>query len=285
MSGGLDSLTLLMRDLRRGPRLLTRDEERALFKRYQAGDVEAKQHLIEANVRLCVSIAKRYRGRGLDLGDLVGHGLEGLVLAIELFDLDRGTRLSTYATLHIRAAVQRAVANTARTVRLPAHVERQRYKLDKAEQRLLAATGKASDTDVITAAGVDLTPEDLSLVRRAARPPASLEVPTGEDGDGAPLLNFQTNENVLAGANPPADPAYDALANVEVQALREALDQVSYRQRRVIVMRHGLFGEREHTLDEVAKAFGGLQREQIRQIQLRAERNLAELPEAAALAA
>ena len=272
----MDSLELFLSDVRRGPRLLTREEEVALAKRIERGDLAAKERMINSNLRLCVANARRWRGQGLDLLDLIQEATIGLVRAVERFDWRRGFRFSTFATPHIRAALQKAVVTTGRTVRLPPHVEQQRRRLEKAQELLWASTGKAAAADMIAAAGVDLTPDDVALIRRAAAAVTSLDAAIRDEDDAPALIDLQTNHDAV-------DPAHEAVENVEVQALRAALDQLSYRPRRVIVMRRGL-GERARTLDEIAAIFG-VQREQIRLMQLRAEKRLAELAEAEGLAA
>src|SRR5215218_7995800 len=178
----MDSLQLLLREAGRYP-LLKPSEEIELAKRIEKGDLAAKDRMINSNARLVVANARRYQGQGLTLGDLIQEGTLGLIRAAEKFDWRKGFRFSTYATWHIRASLQRALVNTARPIRLPSHAEQQLRKLDLVEERLLAATGEASDADVLAASGLDLTLDDVARLRHTARPVASLDAPVSDDLD------------------------------------------------------------------------------------------------------
>ena len=269
----LDSLQLLLDGIAK-TRLLTAEEEVHLAKRIERGDLAAKDRMIEANMRLVVSIAKRYRNQGLPFLDLIQEGSIGLVRAVEKFDYRKGFKFSTYATWWIRQAISRAIADKSRTIRIPIHINAVLQKLDGA-QRKLEANGDRDPTveEIAAFAGVD--PEEADVIMRAAQPLVSLDKPVGEDGDAAELGHLIPDDSAIS----PFDAAMD---NMTKHALQEALENLSYRERRIVELRYGLDGESPRTLDQVGKVFN-LTRERTRQIEEHAIRKLASLAEAQAL--
>jgi RNA polymerase primary sigma factor len=269
----LDSLQLLLDGIAK-TRLLTAEEEIELAKRIERGDLAAKNRMIEANLRLVVSIAKRYRNQGLPFLDLIQEGSIGLVRAVEKFDYRRGFKFSTYATWWIRQAISRAIADKARTIRIPIHIDNVLKKLDGA-QRKLEATGDRDPTveEIAALAGVD--PDEADLIMRASQAPVSLDKPVGDDTDAAQLGDLIPD----AGADSPFDVAAESMMH---RGLREALENLSYRERRIVELRWGIGGEQPRTLDDVARIFG-VTRERTRQIEEGAIRKLASLSEAQAL--
>jgi RNA polymerase primary sigma factor len=269
----LDPLQQFLDGIAKTP-LLTAAEEVALAKRIERGDLAAKEHMIQANLRLVVSIAKRYRNQGLPFLDLIQEGSIGLVRAVEKFDHRKGFKFSTYATWWIRQAISRAIADKARTIRIPIHVDNVLKKLDGA-QRKLEATGDRDPTveEIAAAAGVD--PDEADVLMRAAQPMVSLDKPMGDDGDSGAFAEIIPDED----APSPFDVAAESLLH---ERLNDALENLSYRERRIIELRWGLGGEQPRNLDEVARLFH-LTRERTRQIEEGAIRKLGSLAEAQAL--
>jgi RNA polymerase primary sigma factor len=266
----LDSLQLLLDGIAK-TRLLTAQEEIELAKRIERGDLAAKDRMIEANMRLVVSIAKRYRNQGLPFLDLIQEGAIGLVRAVEKFDHRKGFKFSTYATWWIRQAISRAIADKARTIRIPIHINAVLQKLDGAQRKLEAGGDRDATVEEIAAyAGVD--PEEADVILRAAQSPVSLEKPIGDDGDAAELGHLIPD----SGAVSPFDAAAE---NMTRDRLREALENLSYRERRIVELRYGLDGESPRTLDQAGRVFG-LTRERTRQIEEGAIHKLSSLAEA-----
>jgi RNA polymerase primary sigma factor len=265
----LDSLRLYLRSIGRVP-LLSAVEEVALAKRIERGDVAAKQHMVEANLRLVVSIAKGYVGRGLTLLDLIQEGSLGLIRAVEKFDYRRGYKFSTYATWWIRQAVTRSLADKGRTIRIPVHMVERLNKLLHAERRLIQQLGR-EPTPAELAGELECTVREVRDVMRITQQPISLEKPVGEEDDSA-LADFV--EDVSAAS--PFEIASEALRRENVMRVLAALPR---REREVIEMRYGIVGGRSRTLEEVGRAFN-ITRERVRQIENRTLKKLQTLPEA-----
>jgi RNA polymerase primary sigma factor len=265
----LDSLRLYLRSIGRVP-LLSGDEEVALAKRIERGDIEAKQHMVEANLRLVVSIAKGYVGRGLTLLDLIQEGSLGLIRAVEKFDYRRGYKFSTYATWWIRQAVTRSLADKARTIRIPVHVVERVNKLINAERHLIQQLGR-DPSDAEIAAELGWAEREVRDVLRVAQPPVSLEKPMGEQDDAA-LADFIEDVS----AESPFEIASEALRRENIARVLASLPQ---REREVIEMRYGILGGRARTLEEVGQTFN-ITRERVRQIENRTLKKLQALPDA-----
>ncbi len=265
----LDSLRLYLRSIGRVP-LLSAEEEVALAKRIERGDMAAKQHMVEANLRLVVSIAKGYVGRGLTLLDLIQEGSLGLIRAVEKFDYRRGYKFSTYATWWIRQAVTRSLADKGRTIRIPVHMVERLNKLLHAERRLIQQLGREpSPTEL--ADELECTVREVRDVMRITQQPVSLEKPVGEEDDSA-LADFV--EDVSAAS--PFEIASEAMRRENVMRVLAALPR---REREVIEMRYGIVGGRSRTLEEVGRAFN-ITRERVRQIENRTLKKLQTLPDA-----
>jgi RNA polymerase primary sigma factor len=265
----LDSLRLYLRSIGRVP-LLSADEEVALAKRIERGDVAAKQHMVEANLRLVVSIAKGYVGRGLTLLDLIQEGSLGLIRAVEKFDYRRGYKFSTYATWWIRQAVTRSLADKGRTIRIPVHMVERLNKLIHAERRLIQQLGREPSPAEL-AAELDCTVREVREIMRITQQPISLEKPVGEEDDSA-LADFVEDVS----AESPFEIASEALRRENVTRVLASLPR---REREVIEMRYGIVGGRSRTLEEVGRAFN-ITRERVRQIENRTLKKLQTLPEA-----
>lgn len=261
--GTEDPVRMYLKEIGTVP-LLTTEEELKLAKRKQEGDEHAKQKLIEANLRLVVSIAKRYTGRGMSFLDLVQEGNLGLIKGVEKFDYTKGFKLSTYATWWIRQSVTRALADQARTIRVPVHMVETINKMSKMQRKLTLELGyEPSVTELADALG--MTEEKVMEIMQIAREPASLETPIGEEDDSN-LGDFVADSNVLTPEG-----------NVESVMLREHIDallgDLKERERQVIVLRFGLEDGHPRTLEEVGKEFK-VTRERIRQIEAKALRKL-----------
>jgi RNA polymerase primary sigma factor len=265
----LDSLRLYLRSIGRVP-LLTAEEEVSLAKRIERGDMAAKQHMVEANLRLVVSIAKGYLGRGLTFLDLIQEGSLGLIRAVEKFDYRRGYKFSTYATWWIRQAVTRAIADKGRTIRIPVHMVEKLNKVIHVERQLVQALGREPSPEEI-AAELECTVREVRDILRMSQQPVSLEKPIGEEEESE-LGDFVEDQ----GAESPFDMASEALRKENV---RKALAALPQREREVIEMRFGLTGGRPRTLEEVGRAFN-VTRERIRQIENHTLKKLESLPEA-----
>jgi RNA polymerase primary sigma factor len=265
----LDSLRLYLRSIGR-VELLTAPEEVSLAKRIERGDMLGKQQMIEANLRLVVSIAKGYLGRGLSFLDLIQEGSLGLIRAVEKFDYRRGYKFSTYATWWIRQAVTRAIADKARTIRIPVHMVEKLNKVVHVERQLVQEFGREPLPEEI-AAELQWTPREVKDILRIAQLPISLEKPIGEEEDSE-LGDFVEDET----AESPFELASENLRRENVQ---RALDALPPREREVIEMRYGLKGHQARTLEEVGRAFG-VTRERIRQIENSTLKKLECLPEA-----
>ncbi len=268
----LDSLRLYLREIGKVP-LLTADQEVALAKRIERGDMIAKAHMIEANLRLVVSIAKGYLGRGLSFLDLIQEGSLGLIRAVEKFDYRKGFKFSTYATWWIRQAVTRAIADKARTIRIPVHMVEKLNKVVHIERQLVQRLGREPRPDEI-AAELEITVDEVREILRMAQLPVSLEKPIGEEEESS-LGDFVPDEQ----AESPFDTASLSLRREDIEA---ALASLPDRERRVIELRFGLIGAQPCTLEEVGRAFG-VTRERIRQIENNTLKKLESLPEAQGL--
>src|SRR4051794_90849 len=268
VEGTTDSLERFLQEIGRYP-LLTKVEEIQLAKRVEAGDPEAKRRMIESNLRLVVSIAKRYRGQGLGFLDLIQEGTVGLIRAVEKFDWRRDLKFSTYATWWIRQAVARGLADKSRTVRLPVHVVERVQKINRAERTLTLRLARDPTDDEI-AKEARLPIAQVLAVRSAARSSMSLDEPIGDDGESS-VSDLLADENAL-------DPSDVVAVEQRNQALADALDALPQRARMVLVRRYGLDGEDPYTLDEIARELG-LTRERVRQIEVETLRQLSALRE------
>ncbi|MFI5004672.1 MAG: sigma-70 family RNA polymerase sigma factor [Solirubrobacterales bacterium] len=266
---GLDSLRLYLRSIGRVP-LLSAAEEVCLAKRIERGDVAAKQHMVEANLRLVVSIAKGYMGRGLTFLDLIQEGSLGLIRAVEKFDYRRGFKFSTYATWWIRQAVTRAIADKGRTIRIPVHMAEKLNKVLHSERQLIQQLGR-EPTPAEIAAELEFPIGEVREVLRMAQQPISLEKPVGDEEDSA-LADFVED---LA-AESPFETASESLRRESVGRVLAVLPR---REREVLEMRYGITGGRSRTLEEVGRAFN-ITRERVRQIENRTLKKLQTLPEA-----
>jgi RNA polymerase primary sigma factor len=251
-----DALQLFLKDIGRVA-LLTAAQEVELAKRIERGDHGAKQEMVEANLRLVVSIAKKYRNQGLPFLDLIQEGTIGLVRAAEKFDYRRGFKFSTYATWWIRQAVARALADKARTIRMPVHVVEKLNKIVRAERKLRGELLREPSSAEI-AEELDLPADEVEHIRRSAQVPVSLEKPVGDEEESE-FGHFITDDH-----SPLPDEV--AEAGLRKDLLMKILGTLSARERRVLEMRYGLNGEHPRTLDEVGRAFD-VTRERIRQIE------------------
>jgi RNA polymerase primary sigma factor len=264
-----DALQLFLKDIGKVP-LLTAAQEVELAKRIERGDHGAKQAMVEANLRLVVSIAKRYRNQGLPFLDLIQEGTIGLVRAAEKFDYRKGFKFSTYATWWIRQAVARAIADKGRTIRMPVHVVEKLNRILRSERKLRAERGREPSIEEI-ARDVDMSSDEVEHIRRSAQTPVSLEKPVGDD-DESEFGHFLADDST---------PLPDELAETALQreALRGILAALSERERRVLELRYGLDGQQPRTLDEVGRTFN-VTRERIRQIEHQGLKKLSTLADA-----
>ncbi|HQD85986.1 MAG TPA: RNA polymerase sigma factor RpoD [Bacillota bacterium] len=258
-----DPVRMYLKEIGRVP-LLTAEEEIELAKRMEMGDKEAKQRLIESNLRLVVSIAKRYVGRGMLFLDLIQEGNMGLIKAVEKFDYRKGYKLSTYATWWIRQAITRAIADQARTIRIPVHMVETINKLVRTSRQLLQELGREPTAEEI-AEEMGLTPERVREIQKIAQEPVSLETPIGEEEDSH-LGDFIEDQDALA----PAEAASFVMLKEQIE---EVLDTLNEREQRVLRLRFGLDDGKARTLEEVGREFG-VTRERIRQIEAKALRKL-----------
>jgi RNA polymerase primary sigma factor len=265
----LDSLRLYLRSIGRVG-LLTADQEIELAKRIEKGDMAAKRHMVEANLRLVVSIAKGYLGRGLGFLDLIQEGSLGLIRAVEKFDYRRGYKFSTYATWWIRQAVTRAIADKARTIRIPVHMVEKLNRVTHVERQLVQRLGREPEPAEI-AAELKISVREVRDIQRVAQMPVSLEKPIGDEEESE-LGDFVADET----SEEPFESATESMQREDVQ---RALDALPARERQVIELRYGLRGHEPLTLEEVGRAFG-VTRERIRQIENNTLKKLKKLPEA-----
>ena len=265
----LDSLRLYLRSIG-SVDLLTAEEEVSLAKRIERGDMAAKTQMVEANLRLVVSIAKGYLGRGLSFLDLIQEGSLGLIRAVEKFDYRRGFKFSTYATWWIRQAVTRAIADKARTIRIPVHMVEKLNKVVHVERQLVQEYGREPQPEEI-AHELQWTTREVKDILRIAQLPISLEKPIGEEDDSE-LGDFVEDEQAES-------PFETASENLRRENVKHALEALPQREREVLEMRYGLKGHQARTLEEVGRAFG-VTRERIRQIENNTLKKLECLPEA-----
>jgi RNA polymerase primary sigma factor len=258
-----DALQLFLNEIRRYP-LLTADQEVELSKRIEQGDLGAKERMINSNLRLVVSIAKKYQGQELSLLDLIQEGIFGLIRAAEKFDWRKGYKFSTYATFWIRQAIQRGLANKARTIRIPVHIGQRERKIVRAERELAAKLGR-EPTDHEIAREAELPLDQVEEVRDAARTVTSLDRPVGEEGDTA-------LGDLLEGGAPPVD--HEVEVSLSEELLHRTIEELPETERDVIRLRFGLTGEEPQPLRETGRRLG-LSAERVRQIESRALKRLA----------
>jgi RNA polymerase primary sigma factor len=262
--GGLDSLQQFLNEARRYP-LLTAAEEIELAKRIEKGDMAAKDRMINSNLRLVVSIAKKYQGQGLTLGDLIQEGVIGLIRAAEKFDWRRGFKFSTYATLWIRQAIQRGLHNTSRTIRMPVHIAQRERKISRVERELNVKLGREPSVEEI-AEVAELPVEEVEEIKKASQPMASLDQPVGDDGDSA-FGDFLSSDK--------PEPQEEVAMNFRDEAVRKALDKLPERERDVVELRFGVGLAEPTPLRETGRVLG-MSAERVRQLEERALRQLAE---------
>jgi RNA polymerase primary sigma factor len=267
-----DSLQLFLKDIGKVD-LLTAAQEVELAKRIERGDHGAKQEMVEANLRLVVSIAKKYRNQGLPFLDLIQEGTIGLVRAAEKFDYRKGFKFSTYATWWIRQAVARALADKARTIRMPVHVVEKLNKIVRSERKLRAELGR-EPMSVEIGRDLDLSADEVEQIRRSAQTPVSLSKPVGDEEESE-FGHFLTDENQEL-------PDEAAEVTMRKETLRKILGTLSSRERAVLELRYGLDGQHPRTLDEVGRTFN-VTRERIRQIENQSLKKLRALADAAKL--
>ncbi len=266
-----DSLQLFFNEARKHP-LLNAEEEVELAQRIEKGDLEAKDRMINSNLRLVISVARKYQGQGLPLGDLIQEGMLGLIRAVEKFDWRKGFKFSTYGTLWIRQAIGRGLANSGRTVRLPVHIVARARKISDAERKLAVELGR-QPTDEEISERVDLPVDEVIDIRRADRGPASLDQGVGEDGDTA-------LGDLIASDGPSIEDYVSSELNWE--ALRDAVGTLPENERTVLTLRFGLDREEPKALRETGRRLG-LSSERVRQLEEKALRRLSKDETVAAL--
>ncbi|MBA3264260.1 MAG: sigma-70 family RNA polymerase sigma factor [Thermoleophilaceae bacterium] len=266
-----DSLQLFFNEARKHP-LLNAEEEVELAQRIEKGDLEAKDRMINSNLRLVISVARKYQGQGLPLGDLIQEGMLGLIRAVEKFDWRKGFRFSTYATLWIRQAIQRGLENTSRTIRLPVHVAQRSRKVGRIERELTTKLGH-EPTDEEIAEAADLPLADVIEIRKADRAVVSLDKPVGDDGD----TSFG---DLLAIETAPVDE--EVQEKLKSETLLTAIAELPEPERNVIEMRFGAGDHEPQTLSQAGKKLG-VSTERARQLEERALRKLSQRPELIAL--
>ena len=262
-----DALQLFLRDVRRYP-LLTAEEEVELAKRIERGDLEAKERMVNSNLRLVVSLAKKYQGHELSLLDLIQEGILGLIRAAEKFDYRKGYKFSTYATFWIRQAISRGLANQGRTIRIPVHIGQRERKIARVE-RELAVKLEREPTDEEVAQEADITVTELQDTRDAARTVTSLDRPIGEEGDTAFGELFASDE---------PEPSEEVEIGLREEAVRSALQTLPEQERQVIKLRFGINGDNPTPLREAGRQLG-LSPERVRRIEHKALQRLAETRE------
>ena len=266
-----DTLQLLMREARNWP-LLTPAEEIELAKRIERGDLVAKERMVNSNLRLVMSIARRYQGQGLSMGDLVQEGTLGLIRAVEKFDWRKGFRFSTYATLWIRQSIQRGLENSGRTIRLPVHVGQRARKVARARRELTAKLGREpSDEEIADETGLEL--ELVLEAAKADREPTSLDLPVGDDGETSLGALIATDD---------AGPDEEVADTLRHEAVQKAIDTLPDKERTVIHLRFGTGGEPPQTLSEVGRRLG-LSSTRARELEEQALRRLSRESSLAAL--
>jgi RNA polymerase primary sigma factor len=266
-----DSLQLFFNEASRY-QLLTPDEEIELAKRIERGDLAAKERMINSNLRLVISVARKYQGQGLPLGDLIQEGMLGLIRAVEKFDWRKGFRFSTYATLWIRQAIGRGLSNTARTVRLPVHIGQRARKIARAERELATELGRDPTMEEL-AVKVDLPPEEIEEIKNADQTPTSLDQPVGEAQE--------TPRGDLIASDQPT-PAEEVEERAEEEAVERALDNLPEDERKVVRLRFGVGGEEPTPLRETGRRLG-FSAEHVRSLEQKALRRLAGNDELAGL--
>jgi RNA polymerase primary sigma factor len=258
-----DALQLFLNEVRRHP-LLTKEQEVELSQRVEQGDREAKEQMINSNLRLVVSLAKKYQGNDLPLLDLIQEGILGLIRAVEKFDWRKGFKFSTYATFWIRQAIQRGIANKARTIRIPVHIGQRERKVARVERELHSRLGRPpTDEEISEESGVSI--EDMEEIRDAARAVTSLDRPIGEEGDAA-------FGDIMPSDDP--EPEEEVEVSLRAEALHRALDNLPDREREVVKLRFGVNGDEPTPLRETGRRMG-LSPERVRQIEAKALKRLA----------